>query len=154
MDVTKDSKVFKDVCARFKVDPNLLAAIVTVESTWDQLAFRYEPTFMNTWKPAEFARIHRITSLSETVGQRMSYGLTQIMGGTARWLGFTEPLPKLFDPAVNLEFGVRWFVSRTARYEVLEDAIAAYNFGSAKKDPLTGQYANQEYVDKVLNALK
>jgi soluble lytic murein transglycosylase-like protein len=139
-------------CSRFRVDPELIAAFIQVESSGDQYAFRYEPNFRHVYKVAEFARIHRIPELSEQMGQKTSFGLMQIMGGTARWLGFIMPLPLLFDPSTNLEYGIRYLLTLQRRYDSVEDQIAAYNAGSARKDA-SGLYENQRYVDKVRNVL-
>lgn len=150
----KDSKVFRDVCSRFAIDSTLVAAVVTVESTWDPHAFRYEPAFAYPFKAEEFSKLHRITLSSELVFQKTSFGLMQIMGGVARELGFVGQLSQLFDPALNLEYGIRYLLTRMRRYPLLEEAIAAYNAGSARRDPLTKKLVNQTYVDKVLNATR
>lgn len=42
------------------------------------------------------------------VGGVGEIGLMQILPSTARMLGFAEPLPKLFEPATNIRYGVRY----------------------------------------------
>lgn len=151
--VDKSSKVFLDVCARFGVDPKVIAALVTVESTWNPWVCRLEPSYAYTVRVRDFAEMHRQTHTTELWHQRTSWGLLQVMGGTARDLGFSDCLTMLTSPAVGLEYGIRYFLTKQARYPELEDQIAAYNAGSARKDPLSKRYSNQAYVDKVLNAL-
>ena len=42
------------------------------------------------------------------VGGVGEIGLMQVLPSTARMLGFSEPLPRLFDPATNVRYGVRY----------------------------------------------
>ena len=42
------------------------------------------------------------------VGSVGEVGLMQVLPSTARMLGFQGPLPTLFDPAVNVRYGVRY----------------------------------------------
>lgn len=147
----RNSKAFKDMCARFGVSETLVAALVTVESNWNPLAWRYEPAFTFAFKAKEFATRHGISLSTEAAGQRVSYGMLQVMGCTARELGFVDTFPQMFvDPMCGLEYGIRYLVTRMDRYSNVEDAIAAYNAGSARRDPLTGKFINQQYVNKVL----
>ncbi len=149
----KASKAFLDLCARFKVDSTVFAAIISVESSWRTYAFRYEPGFYYTENVEKMARAHGITEASERVLQKSSFGLSQIMGGTARSIGYRGTLTALFQPETNLEWGLKYFAFNAKRYTQVTDMIAAYNAGSAKKD-IAGKYFNQDYVDKVLAAME
>jgi soluble lytic murein transglycosylase-like protein len=131
----------------------LIEALVTVESNWNPWAFRYEPGFMYVKEVEKFRKLHKLSHSTELNGQRTSWGLMQIMGGTARDLGYVGMLSELLSPEIAVDMGIRYFKTRCARYTELEDQIAAYNAGSARKDALTGKYINQKYVDRVLNAL-
>jgi soluble lytic murein transglycosylase-like protein len=42
------------------------------------------------------------------VGGVGEIGLMQVLPSTARMLGFSEPLPKLFEPETNVRYGVRY----------------------------------------------
>jgi soluble lytic murein transglycosylase-like protein len=42
------------------------------------------------------------------VGGVGEIGLMQVLPSTARMLGFSDPLPKLFDPETNIKYGVRY----------------------------------------------
>lgn len=44
----------------------------------------------------------------QAVGAVGEVGLMQVMPSTARMLGFSEPLPKLYDPQTNIRYGVRY----------------------------------------------
>ncbi|MFC7054304.1 lytic transglycosylase domain-containing protein [Hansschlegelia quercus] len=45
------------------------------------------------------------------VGGVGEIGLMQVLPSTARMLGFSEPLPKLFEPETNVRYGVRYLAS-------------------------------------------
>jgi membrane-bound lytic murein transglycosylase MltF len=153
--IDKTSPDFRSLCARFGVDWRVIAAIATVESTWDPHVVRFEPNYIYVLKVPEFAKLHRQSQATELALQRMSWGLMQIMGGTARHLGFVDNLTKLLDPMTNLEWGVRYFATLKARYpDAVDDQVAAYNAGRAKRDALTGRHINAHYVEKVFHALE
>ncbi|MBT8764005.1 lytic transglycosylase domain-containing protein [Desulfohalobiaceae bacterium Ax17] len=77
-------------------------------------------------------------------------GLMQIMPQTQEELGLKYP----FDPASNLEAGVRYLRSLIDRFGDVRLALAAYNAGPSKVEKYNGipPYAEtKRYVQKVLN---
>ncbi len=130
----------------------LIEAIVTVESRWNPWALRYERDFSYVVDADKHARFSQITPDTERTLQRMSFGLMQVMGGTARSIGYIGPLAVLLDPDVNIHWGARYFKRITQTYPLVTDQIAAYNAGRARRD-LGGVYVNQAYVEKVSKAL-
>lgn len=84
-----------------------------------------------------------------------SIGYMQVRIETARWvmgwwLDSREKIKqKLFDPAINIECGVKYLAWQMRRYNGdLYKVIPAYNSGSVKfKD---GHLINQYYLDKTL----
>lgn len=135
------------------LDPMLLAAICWQESRGFVYAVRFEPNYRWTYRLEKFAKMQNITLETEKNLQMQSYGLAQIMGGTARWLGFTGPLPALYKPENNLYWACKYLRYLSNRSSNVKDIIASYNAGSAIKD-MRGNYKNQSYVDKVLNYYK
>lgn len=157
--VKTDRDLANEIAKKHEIDPNLIMAIVTVESAWNPWACRYEPLFAS--RLAGNIKIHTevvrlaerncITVETEYVFQSTSFGLMQIMGASARDLGYLGPLSALFDPQLNLEWGCIKVRQLLDRYPNLEDAIASYNGGSPRRDPVLQRLEPQlqEYVNKV-----
>jgi soluble lytic murein transglycosylase-like protein len=110
-------------------------------------------------------------------GGRASIGLCQLLYGTAQGLGFTgaqgspDDLSGLYDPATNMDLGVRYLSQQYARAGSWWGAYSAYNGGwnpsramgtvattplrvVVNSNPLTyrdvavGEYGNQPAVDR------
>lgn len=88
--------VVDDVAARYRVDPLLVHAVIGVESR------------------------HRPDAVSPAGAQ----GLMQLMPGTARMLGVSDP----FDPRANVEGGVAYLRQLADEFGTVL-ALAAYNAG-------------------------
>lgn len=104
----------------FGVPPGLIAAIIKVESNWDAKAKRDEPQIGDA-----------------------SYGLMQVLLGTARSVSGTVTPTELFRPEINIYIGSQYLYDQIKKYPKLEDAVSAYNAGR----PITG---NKPYVDRVM----
>lgn len=144
--------------AEHDIAPGLVAAIVEVESSGQCYALRAEERYPWLFDIAKgpirsaapdvaLTPIKGETSATERWGQRISWGPMQIMGATARELGFRGWFAELCGPR-GIEYGCRYLARLYDRYGNWHDAIAAYNAGSARKLP-DGTYPNQRYVDKV-----
>ncbi len=155
MSIDKNSDVFLKACAALGADTALVAAIVHVESRWNTWAIRHEPNLPPSMevKVGVYARLHGLTQHTERTLQHSSIGLGQCLGVTARDLGYRGPLQRLFEPQTGLEWAIRYFQKQLERYTGhVEDAVASFNAGSAKKLP-SGEYVNQTYVDRWKRAL-
>lgn len=76
-------------------------------------------------------------------------GLTQLMPGTARGLGVSDP----FDPWQNLSGGARYLSQMIRKFGDVRTALAAYNAGPGAVERAGGipRYAEtQAYVEKVM----
>jgi soluble lytic murein transglycosylase-like protein len=92
----------------------------------------------------------------DLTSDRGAQGLFQLMPGTARDLGVTNPM----DPAQSARGGLEFLAHKIAKYRGdVEKALAAYNWGpgNVKLKPTPAQWPAQVrgYVSKVLrNAQK
>lgn len=137
-------------CQTHQCPYEILSAIIGVESSWNPWVVRYEENFIHIDSPAKWARNLGITAASETVLQRFSWGLGQIMGGTLRGLAYAGPLNMLCLPDLNIDMTCQFFKKNCAKYDSVDDQIVAYNAGTPRKTA-SGQYSEeeQEYLDKV-----
>lgn len=89
---------------------------------------------------------------TERSGQKMSWGLMQVMGANARESGFTGTfLSELCDPYVGLKYGMLYLRRLHKKYGDWHDVISSYNAGSVRRRETDKKYENQEvYVDIVL----
>ena len=113
------------------VPEKLLQQLITVESDWNPWATRFEPLFRHRTK--ENTGRGGTTLETENIHQATSWGLCQIMGYTARRLGWEGPIPALLDPESNLRYACLYLNqlyenprgSHSWRW-----AITAYNHGA------------------------
>lgn len=147
--VLKFKAEIETAAAAHGLKPELVAAVVEVESLGQAGAMRHEPLFRYTDPRAQRPAISsRDTDL---VAQKISWGLMQVMGGTARTeLGFAGWLPELCIPAVGLDLGCRYLARLIARFGET-GGVSAYNQGLPRKNH-DGRFKNQRYVDDVLAA--
>jgi len=92
--------------SRYHVDPALVLAVIHMESGGDPDAYRAEPSVHDA-----------------------SFGLMQLLAGTARGMGFTGPVKALFDPPTNIELGVRDLAGGIHDYGDPWLALIDYNGG-------------------------
>lgn len=139
------------------VSASLIRAVIAAESQFNPQAFRPEP------------------QLGAGEG---SHGLMQVLLKTARGLGYQGDGAGLFDPAMNLSFGVELLASLIDQTGSVERAVSAYNggirpalgFGREASRVISnvclardtdgtctrsvtvapGTFANQSYVDRVM----
>lgn len=113
----------------YDLDPNLIFATIMVESSGNTYAIRHEPRINDA-----------------------SYGLGQILYGTARGIGYRGKPEGLFDPATNIDLIARYHKRNFDRYQELNpvELTTAYNTGSPFKRPHPGHLAR---FDKWYNSL-
>lgn len=132
---------------RYDLPPDLVTAVVAIESAGRTDAFRVEPAFWDRYlagKPEwDGANPRRVSA---------SYGLMQVMFPVAVEFGFprTDPPEYLFVPTIGLDYGCKVLRERMdwARGDV-RAALASYNGGKGGNRP-GGVLRNAGYADKVL----
>lgn len=142
-----------ELVKKFALPVPLVASIIEIESSWNRYAMRYEPSFSHTMQLKENSKRLGITFPSEQIGQKTSWGLMQVMGATARLMGFKGHFPELCDVDLGIEWGCRYLRWQSNRYKTQDEWIAAYNAGTARR-MADERFANQEYVDKVNTLIK
>lgn len=160
------------VAGRFQIRPNLIHAVVLVESSGNRHAWNPEPKYKWLWdvkKNAPFRKLTDGESMDESPpndfhgykgsdrdqewwGQQASWGLMQIMGAVARELGFQEVFfTALCETGYGLHFGTTHLKNLLGWAKGDESAaLAAYNGGKAGNGPGITPKRNQKYVDKVM----
>ena len=132
-----------------RVEPELIAAIVSIESDGKACASRYEPHYRYLLNTKTFARKNQISEDTEIIQQKTSWGLMQVMGGVAREHGFNGDLVQLCNPTMGLKYGIEHLTKFIDKYDDVESAVSAYNQGGDYRDQ-NGLFKNQVYVDKIL----
>lgn len=112
------------------IDDALVCAVCEQESGWNPYAYRYEPLFFAKYVAPLYTQ--NKLSISEAYARAFSWGALQIMGQTARELGFANTfLSALCDPATGIEWGCRKLAHcLDLKHGDVEQALLAYNGGS------------------------
>ena len=134
--------------------PELVLGIIEAESGGDPHATRINATYPYTMMQAK--RPAGCSVDMERMCQKTAWGLMQVMGATARELGFDGWLSELVDPETNIRLGVKFLGRKMSQYferDGIEGVVAAYNGGAPRRRP-DGKFVNQGYVDKVMEAAK
>lgn len=140
----------------FRLDSNLIRAIIMTESSGDPTATRFEKDWHYFYSPRQFADKLGISFQEEDRNQATSWSLMQIMGAVARELGFTDKLEMLLIPEIGVFYGCKklkkLFESKMCSGDE-EKVISSYNQGSPRMTD-GGMYLNQIYVDRVYGYLR
>ena len=120
------------------VPEKLLYRLTEVESAWNPWATRFEPLF--TRRTRENTYNNGTSQETENIHQATSWGLCQIMGYTARRLGWEGPIPALLDPESNLRYACLYLnqlYEDPASEHSWRWATTAYNHGELweERDP-------------------
>jgi len=141
--------LIRQICDAEQVDSNLVAAIILTESSGQTYITRYEPTFHYLEDARFWASKLNVTELTEIAGQKTSWGLMQVMGGTARSEGFEGYFPELCQPEIGIKVGATHLKGLIYKWDSLEEAVSAYNAGTP--NVVGGQFKNEAYVQKVMS---
>lgn len=122
--------IIKRNADKYDLEPELIFATIMIESGGNTYAVRHEPHINDA-----------------------SYGLGQLLYGTARSLDFDGSPQDLFDPEVNIELTARYHARNNSVYGGLtpEELTTTYNTGSPYSNPLPGHL---DKFNKWFNAVK
>jgi soluble lytic murein transglycosylase-like protein len=132
----------------YKLDFNLVCAIIEQETAGNAWLTRFEPAWQYFERPIQYALANRISEATERMMQAMSWGPMQLMGSVAREMGFGAELTRLSAPEYAMVYSCKKLALIQAKYLVEDDVIASWNAGSPRKNS-DGTYINQSYVDGV-----
>lgn len=132
----------------YQVEKALIRAIIKQESKFRPYSVAYESHLPKAeWYLRNIPEIYKENKLSYC-----SFGLMQVLFGTATWLGYQGTPEGLQSIEENIKYGCKYLRWLIAKYYNLHDVISAYNQGSPKKDVVYGgpdRYCNHAYVDAV-----
>lgn len=133
-----------ETAIRHDLPPEIVRGMVIVESGGNTRATRHEPAFKRRYiDPLKFPE-------KEAYARATSWGLLQIMGQTARSIGYKGPFEDLLKPENGLEWGCEYLEAIRAKYprEPWEVIVRAYNGGPGNRHNTANHYP-----DKVLVAM-
>jgi Transglycosylase SLT domain len=122
----------RTLAAKFDVPADVLCGMIEREDQGNPWAVRYEPGFLARYVMPQY-KAGKL-DITETYCRAMSWGPLQIMGETARELGFEgKYLSELCDPPVGIEWGCRKLAACLKRTDGnIDAALEMYNGGSNK----------------------
>ena len=135
-----------------QVPPELVLGIIEAESGGDPRVARINSTYPYTMMQAKRPAMCSVDV--ERIFQKTAWGLMQVMGATARELGFEDWLSELVFPETNIRLGIEFLGRKMSQYldrDGIEGVVAAYNGGAPRRRP-DGKFVNQSYVDKVMES--
>jgi len=128
-DARKLAKVIIDECSNYELDPFLILAVIQTESNFTPKA----------------------------VSSKGAIGLMQVMPKTGEYvakdMGITyKGRNSLYNPFVNVKLGIHYLSFLEDKFDTMENALAAYNYGPSKFANSKSLSKNPpKYVIKVLN---
>lgn len=150
----KFDDIIDAISKKYNVDFHLIKAMVCVESSFNDNAYRHEPEFYNRYILGKKDWIGD-PNYSDSKKISASYGPMQIMYTTAKLEGWDGVVPaNLHNPEINIDLGTKHLKRKITKYG-LELGILAYNSGSPSKsngDPRLEH--NYVYLKKVAKFYK
>lgn len=148
------SKIIKETAAKYAVEDVYIAAIILQESSINQYAFRFEPSFFHKYiekKSKEELGGYWPTSenffgeVLERTLRACSFGYMQVMLQVAREFGFALNAEELWCDNINIEYGTRKFSrcivlakkasNKLKGVELIRAALLKYNGGGDPNYP-------------------
>ena len=127
---TELEQLARTIAEKHSLPPDVVCGMLEREDNDNPWAVRYEPGFLARYVMPQY-REGKL-DITETYCRAMSWGPLQVMGQTARELGFEgKYLPELCDPPVGIEYGCRKLDACVKNHPGdINGALEAYNGGS------------------------
>jgi len=128
-DAMKLAKLILDECDNYELDPYIVLAVIQTESNFTPKA----------------------------VSSKGAIGLMQVMPRTGEYVAKDRGISytgrnSLYDPFVNVKLGIHYLSFLEDKFDTIENALAAYNYGPSKfANSKTLSTNPPKYVKKVLN---
>ena len=125
--------IITQTAEKYNVDPKLILATIMSESTGDSKAIRYEPSINDA-----------------------SYGLGQILYGTAKTMGFKGNPGELYNPGVNIDLIGKYHRRNLDVYgnNLTSDQLSiAYNAGNPYANPHYGYLEKMHKWFNIINRI-
>lgn len=122
---------------RYHIDKDLIAAVIMAESSGIPWEVRPEQGFFSRYiegKPLNGFQGEQWDEY-ERVFRSCSFGLMQIMGNTARELGFAGHLHQLLQPTKSIMWGCKYLAKCMHETQDTEKALLRYNGGGDPEYP-------------------
>lgn len=141
-------RIIDKYSAEFVLDKSLIKALIQTESSFNEVAYRYEANFYKKYikdNPLYFN--HHLYNEPKKISA--SYGLCQLMYTTALEIGlsFTSEPEILYDPELNIHYGCQFLRKKINLYG-LELGILAYNSGHPRTNSPKDEH-NYIYLQKI-----
>jgi len=138
------------VSEKYGLEPELVHAVIQIESAGNRFAIRHEPQWSYYWSVRELAEQVGSSINTERSGQATSWGLMQVMGTVAREHGFRGWFPELCEVEGGIDYGCRHLKVMAERWGTDPARLyAAYNAGSVRMTD-GGMFVNQLHVDRFM----
>jgi hypothetical protein len=129
---------------KITIEPALIKAIVYQECQGKPYSIRYEKHLKtNQQYVYNIPLRYREDKLSYC-----SLGASQVLYGTARWLGFRKEPAELLLSKHNIKYCIKYIKYLIERYWQIDKVISSYNQGSPRKNKQR-KFKNQKYVNSV-----
>lgn len=145
------SVIVKINSLKYGIDEKIIRGIIHAESGGVIFSVRNDTRALS--KQAWAVNAIKKLGLEKNKYKFFSGGLMHPLYLNAVSFGFRGSFYEFLNPEVNIEIGCKILKGYIKKYKGnIKDAIASYNIGSAKIR--NGKYINQDYVDKVIGAMK
>lgn len=121
----------KQAAANAGLEYALVAAVVEQESSWVTWSIRYEAAYYDRYiKP--LVDSGRLKNPTEATARAFSWGLMQVMGDTARNIGYTGHIAMMCEPPTGLMIGCAVLNAKIKAAQMdVHLGLQMYNGGSA-----------------------